>query len=285
MAAISCADYSCGDTCLFYLGTDGYLHDVRDDSWKGGAVWYSEHGGTAKALLRADQGSQLAATLTKRFSTENDQSVPNGTLLVNRLVAYKDQDKNLYVANDSASYVPSELDQIPNLTTNLSLAMITQFGGVVLDGIGLVAQAVGSNTATTSEFSMVEDRWDGQGWNSQNEAILANVLKPQGSSSMATPQFAVTMRNNWLDSIYLALNPDGTITGRVIGQRNETMNQITLEKSGGEVAKFSAIATTMDGHLYGIVDNTIQEYSFDTSDASILHFDGTVYDCSTENSS
>ncbi|KAK1725841.1 uncharacterized protein BDZ83DRAFT_277601 [Colletotrichum acutatum] len=284
MVAMSCADWSCGDTSLFYLGTDGIVHDVRDDSGKGGAAWYSDRGGIAKASLRADEGSQLAATLLQRFPTQNDQPVPNGTILVNRLVAYKGQDKSLYVANESVSWAPSELDQIPNLTTNLSLAMITQFGGVILDEISLVAQAVGSNTATTSDFSMVEDRWEGQGWNSQskNEAILDDILKPQGSSSMATPQFAVTMRNNWLDSIYLALNPDGTIIGRVVGQRNETMDQITLEKSGGEVAKFSAIATTMEGHLYGIVNDTIREYSFDTSDASILHFDGVVYECLTK---
>lgn len=93
------------------------------------------------------------------------------------------------------------------------------------------------------------------------------------------------MRNNWLDTVYLSLNSDGTMAGRIIGQHNETMSQITLEKSGGNLAKFSAIATSMDGHLYGIVDDTIRGYSFDTSDSSILHLDGIVYDCSANKSS
>lgn len=115
-------------------------------------------------------------------------------------------------------------------------------------------------------------------------AILESLSPTQSSKSIARSQFAVTMRNNWLDSVYLALNSDGTMTGRIIGQHNQTMSKITLEKSGGELAKFSAIATTNDGYLYGIVDDSIREYSFDTSDPSILHFSETVYNCTGDGS-
>lgn len=92
-------------------------------------------------------------------------------------------------------------------------------------------------------------------------------------------QFAVTMRNNWTDSVYIVLLSDGTITGRILGQRNETMSSIQLKNSAGQphAANFSAIATTMDGFLYGIANDTINEYSFDASDPSILNFEGVVY--------
>ncbi|OHE97314.1 hypothetical protein CORC01_07369 [Colletotrichum orchidophilum] len=278
MAALACADYGCGETRLFYIGTDDFIHDVKE----GEIAQWNSGGQVVAARLSPLPGSQIAVTFTRRLPNEEERKESDAERL-NRLIAYQGLNGKVYVANDTDRYVnPQELGSMPNWTKNTSLAMITQFGGVVLDEVSLVAKGTG---AADSEVSMIEARYDIQNkiW-VQEPAVVDNIPQSQDSSSTATPQFAATMRNNWLDSIYLALNPDGTMTVRIIGQRNETMDQITLEKSGGELARFSAIATTMDGHLYGIVDDSIREYSFDTSDASILHLDGTVYDCSGDRS-
>jgi hypothetical protein len=88
-------------------------------------------------------------------------------------------------------------------------------------------------------------------------------------------QFAVTQLNVWQDTLYLALLPNGTITGRVIGDHNTTISSINL--SGGPAANFTTIATTADGMLYGIYNDTVLEYSFDGADPSVLTYEGIVY--------
>lgn len=110
--------------------------------------------------------------------------------------------------------------------------------------------------------------------------VLPRIDQPDSSNPGATQQFAVTMRNNWRDSVYLALHSNGTMSGRVVGQHNETMQTIRLKEKSGELreANFTAIATTMSGFLYGLVNDTIREYSFDASDPSLLNFESIVYD-------
>ncbi|KAI3530309.1 hypothetical protein CABS03_12766 [Colletotrichum abscissum] len=285
MAAVACAGYGCGETRLFYVATDGIIHDVKE----GESTQWNSDGSVVDARIGPLPGSQLAATFTQRLPDETERKDSNAERQ-NRLIAYQGLNGKVYVANDTNAYAnPQPLEFMPNWTTNTSLAIIAQFGGAVLDEVSLVAKGPGT---VDSEVSMIEARLDleTKSWVkdsvSKEPVVIDNILQSQdSSSSTAAPQFAVTMRSNWLDTIYLSLNSDGTMAGRIIGQHNETMSQITLEKSGGNLAKFSAIATTMDGHLYGIVDDTIREYSFDTSDASILHLDGIVYDCLTNKSS
>lgn len=100
------------------------------------------------------------------------------------------------------------------------------------------------------------------------------------STSATTAQLATMMRNNWRDSVYLALLSDGTLTGRinVPGEDEVTIDRFELAGSDDELPRFSAIATTMNGYLYGIVDDTVREYTVDTSDPSILHFEAVIYD-------
>ncbi|KAJ0306658.1 hypothetical protein COL516b_004451 [Colletotrichum fioriniae] len=280
MAAVACAGYGCGETRLFYIGTDGIIHDVKE----GESTQWNSGGSVVGARLGPMPGSQLAATFTQRLPDENERKESNAERQ-NRLIAYQGLNGKVYVANDTNTYAnPQPLEFMPNWTTNTSLAIIAQFGGAVLDEASLVAKGPGT---VDSEVSMIEARLDleTKSW-VKEPVVIDNIPQSQDSvSPTATPQFAVTMRNNWLDTVYLSLNSDGTMASRIIGQHNETMSQITLEKSGGNLAKFSAIATSMDGHLYGIVDDTIREYSFDTSDASILHLDGIIYDCSANKSS
>ncbi|KAK1658201.1 hypothetical protein BDP55DRAFT_683325 [Colletotrichum godetiae] len=265
MTALACQDYDCGETRLFYLTPDNIIRDIKDggeegrDGWSsGGLVW--------AAGLSASPKSQLAVTLRQIANS-------TGPTKVSRIIAYQAKGGRIFVANDIDHYTTSKgLDGILEATTNADLAMVTQFSGKVLDQVTLVASGPGNS-------SMIEAKYDGETdvWSKTEPVILDSIPQSDDSSSIATQQFAVTMRNNYLDSVYLALSSDGTISGRIMGQKNELLSNITLETSEGELAKFSAIATTLNGYLYGIVNNTIREYLFDTSDASILHLNRIVY--------
>ncbi|WYZ36506.1 hypothetical protein EsH8_II_000012 [Colletotrichum jinshuiense] len=279
LAATACADWGCGDTMALYLGTDGYLHAVNDDSSiRGSLSWYYSDM-VHTAYLRASFGSQLAATITKSFfDTEKD-----GTQLgVHRLLAYQGLDGYIYVVNDTDKYLtPSHLDNwLPSLTPNTSLAMISQPRALELDQLSLVAEAINTTDASKWEFAMVEAKYPtgNDNW-TRGADVLTNGVLPQLSSSLVMQQFAVTRRDKWTESIYLALLSDGTIAGRSLGLQDTTMKTIQIRDSGGQLhaANFSAIATTMDGFLYGISNDTITEYSFDASDSTILNFESTVY--------
>lgn len=159
MAAVACNNYGCGDTRLFFLSTDQMIRDVSDDSAKGGVNWFT-HGQVTDAKLRPMPGSQLATTLTERPANEDDEGSKDAAR-VNRLIAYQGLNGKIFVSNDSARYTsPRQLDHMPAWTTNTSLAVITQFGGTMLDEVSLVAKAPGATDASTSKVSMMAARYD-----------------------------------------------------------------------------------------------------------------------------
>ncbi|KAF6803959.1 hypothetical protein CSOJ01_10531 [Colletotrichum sojae] len=277
----SCYDYGCGDTMAIFLGKDGMLHGIKESDLDGGAEWY-EMEGLADAKLNASEGSQLAIAYSRFFNGEHDK---NGEVFQTvRLVAYQDTSGQVLVANRSANWAATDVSwELPNFTRNISLAMIPQLRGSVLDQISLVGKVTGRTSASRADFVMSEalyprpetdDDW------TQGSEILTGIAQPDSSSPGATQQFAATMRHYWHDSVYLALHSNGTISGRVVGKHNETMQNIRLKEKSGElrVANFTAIATTMSGFLYGLINDTIREYSFDASDPSLLNFESIVYD-------
>ncbi|CAI0648510.1 unnamed protein product [Colletotrichum noveboracense] len=279
LAALSCADWGCGDTMVVYLGTDRIRHGIRDDSERGSVEWYPRTS-VATANLSASLNSQLAASISKSFYDDEEGFQRLG---VHRLLAYQDSDGHVFVSNDSNKWVPTSVDDhLPNLTTGTSLAIISQLRGVELDRVSLVSKVTGRTDAASTEYAMLEATYPLAGTNdtwTRGSEILDGIMLPELSAAESKQQFAVTMRNNSTESVYLILSYNGTISGRIIGPRNETIPNIQLRESGElKVANFSAIATTMDGFLYGFINDTISEYSFDASDSSILNFEGIVYD-------
>ncbi|KAL3291382.1 hypothetical protein RB213_004777 [Colletotrichum asianum] len=248
LAALSCADWGCGDTMVVYLGTDGILHGIKDDSGRGSAKWYPRTS-VATANLSASLDSQLAAAISKSFYDDEEGFQRLG---VHRLLAYQDSDGHVFVSNDSNKWVPKSVDEhLPNLRTGTSLDIISQLRGAELDRVSLVSKVTGRTEAASTEYAMLE----------------------------ATYPLAGTTDTWTRESVYLILSSNGTISGRIIGPRNGTIPNVQLRESGElKMANFSAIATTMDGFLYGFINDTISEYSFDTSDSSILNFEGVVYD-------
>ncbi|KAF6838240.1 hypothetical protein CPLU01_02601 [Colletotrichum plurivorum] len=277
----SCYDYGCGDTMAVFLGTDGMLHGVRESDLEGGAEWY-EMEGLADAKLNASEGLQLAIAYSRFFNGEQDK---NGEVFQTvRLVAYQDIGGQILVANRSANWAATDVSwELPNFTRNISLAMIPQLRGSVLDQISLVGKVTGRTSASRADFVMSEARHPrpetDDTWTRGSE-ILTRIAQPDSSNPGATQQFAVTMRHNLQDSVYLALHSNGTISGRIVGKHNETMQHIRLKEKSGElrVANFTAIATTMSDFLYGLINDTLREYSFDASDPSLLNSESIVYD-------
>jgi hypothetical protein len=101
--------------------------------------------------------------------------------------------------------------------------------------------------------------------------IMDNVPLPS-----QTQQFAVTMQNNWTDTFYLALFPNGTIVGQIEGKHNASIQNLNMEQTPCNT-NLSAIATTTDGMFYSICNDTILEYSFNKSHPFDLNYVGQVY--------
>lgn len=153
LAALSCADWGCGDTMVVYLGTGRILHGIRDDSERGSVEWYPRTS-VATANLSASLNSQLAASISRSFY-DDEEGVQR--LGVHRLLAYQDSDGHVFVSNDSDKWVPKSVDDhLPNLTTGTSLAIISQLRGVELDRVSLVSKVTGRTDAATTEYAMLE---------------------------------------------------------------------------------------------------------------------------------
>lgn len=75
----------------------------------------------------------------------------------------------------------------------------------------------------------------------------------------------------------MALLGDGSLQGSWWnGTTTESVSQISL-KSGPASTNFTTIAMTLNAVFYGISNDTILEYSLDTSDPSTLTYVGQVY--------
>lgn len=160
MAAVSCADWGCGDTRVFYLRTDGIIGNAQDDGDQGGELWHPPIGNVVDAKLRPSPGSQLAATLTKHYKEDGGPE----QIGLNRLLAYQGLDGFIYVANDSAYDRPVRLESdIVDPTDNASLAMVTQLRENMLDQASLVTNGTGQAGSDVAmreaKFPDDDDEW------------------------------------------------------------------------------------------------------------------------------
>lgn len=157
---MGCQDWGCGDTSVFYLGTDGLIHGLIDDHSLGYASW-TYVPAVSNANLSAWVGSQLTTVISKRFRSD-------GHLVTDKLVAYHGDDKFIHVANGSSSFRdPRKLENdLPNLARDTCLAFITQLRGVVLDRLSLVAKSIGTTSTSHINSAMIEARYavEGDDW-------------------------------------------------------------------------------------------------------------------------
>ncbi|KAJ8107240.1 hypothetical protein ONZ43_g6797 [Nemania bipapillata] len=103
-----------------------------------------------------------------------------------------------------------------------------------------------------------------------------------GSRSLPAPspnlQFAITRLDNFAAIVFLALLPNGTVTGEYyLKSQSKFVEILSVEFRNGPSANFSAIATSEEAIFYGISGDEILQYSVDSEDPSVFNFMEVVY--------
>ncbi|KAH8659836.1 hypothetical protein BX600DRAFT_551393 [Xylariales sp. PMI_506] len=153
-----------------------------------------------------------------------------------------------------------------NIAGNTSLAIIPQYSGSE-KALGVVWQSYSSGTKGAMEVTT----WNGSEWLSVDTEVISDVPLPAQDQGIVVGRWY-----DWATTLFYVLLDDGTLRGSWMnGSQVTAIPTITLE--GGSATNFSTVAMTLDSMVYGIYNDTVLEYSVDTSDPSILHYVGQVY--------
>ncbi|KAI0416149.1 hypothetical protein F5X98DRAFT_388394 [Xylaria grammica] len=225
-----------------------------------------QHNKYAPALLPASPGSQIAAAWTRCWS---DDCVGWWAVAFQR-----ESDGAISVANASDFSHPSVAVDSGDVVQNSSLAMIPELqvnSTTSVTRLTLLSESLetlnsGIGQQTTYETETV--------WFS-NGQLFSNRPLPLPSPTL---QFATTRLDHFAAIIFLALLPNGTVTGDYWHRALEKWIEIpSVEFRGGPSVNFSAIATSEEAIFYGISGDEVLQYSVNSEDPSIFNFMERVY--------
>ncbi|GAW14541.1 hypothetical protein ANO14919_039440 [Xylariales sp. No.14919] len=150
--------------------------------------------------------------------------------------------------------------------TSLALIPEVQYFTPTLNRLTMMCESLSSpTTGIVKKFTYITS-WASDGiW-------LAGGIPPPA----AGPQFALTRFDNWTTVYFLALLPNGTITGDYYAHGRKRAPIVTLVGGPSDV-NFSAIAASEESMVYGISGDTVLQYSVKFSDPSVLQFEGAVF--------
>ncbi|KAF2964599.1 hypothetical protein GQX73_g8983 [Xylaria multiplex] len=225
-----------------------------------------QHSGFGGSPLTASPGSQLAAAWTRCWA---DDCVGWWTVAFQRL-----SDGAISVANASDFNHPSVAVESEDVAENSSLALIPELQ--VNSSSSVTRLTMLSESLTTSSSGL------GQKATYETETTWFSDGQVFGSRSLPAPsptlQFAITRLDNFAAIIFLALLPNGTVTGDYWHRTLEKWIEIpSVEFRDGPDVNFSAIATSEEAMFYGISTDEILQYSVDAEDPSVFNFIERVY--------
>lgn len=88
-------------------------------------------------------------------------------------------------------------------------------------------------------------------------------------------QFAITLMNNFTETMFLSLLPDGTVKAKWWGGHFTDIPSINFR--GGPLVNFTAIAASEDAMFYGISNDEVLQYQPDDTDLFSFVYVGKVY--------
>ncbi|KAI3322952.1 hypothetical protein HD806DRAFT_545039 [Xylariaceae sp. AK1471] len=260
LASAACNFTNVNTVHLFYLTPESTITGVavydlvgQPDEWKLDTL-----GGAA---LTTRPGSQLAATWSRSWTPDS---------LGWWAVAYQRiPDGGINVANAS-DYMHAPIAVEPeNVTQNSSLAIVSDLQGTSLSGLTLMTEYLGAPNFGLAYKATYTSSWRFDGH------LLHNTTLPAPSPTL---QFAITRLDQANTIVYLALLPNGTVTGEY--NRKVFIKIPSVEFRGGpnpSNLNFSTIATSEEGMFYGISDDQILQYSVNDTDPSVFDFLDIVY--------
>ncbi|KAI1391496.1 uncharacterized protein F4822DRAFT_396925 [Hypoxylon trugodes] len=231
-----------------YISATSLLHpDLAPENWV--------YDGLDGTLLETRAGSQIAAAWQRCAGDCGGDWV----------LAYQDPGGDVNVANSSAWGRATSVVQRKSVVGNSSLVLLPQLDGTGVSRVDLVSETVGEGE---SEGAMQKMKYQGQ-W--EADGLLIENLPPPSS----TLQFTGTLMNNFTETMFLALLPNGTVTALWWGGHFTSIPSINFR--GGPTVNFTAISTSEDAMFYGISNDEVLQYAPDESNLFSFVYVGRVY--------
>ncbi len=123
-----------------------------------------------------------------------------------------------------------------------------------------------STNAVLSEYKFYTSDWT---WERGQSLATNLMLNP-------APQFAGSPFNNWADSLVVARNPDGFLTGYSWNGSHWVLDNTITLAGGPSKPSFDYIALNMEGRFYGIIGGVIHEYRWYAADPYTFDYVGPV---------
>lgn len=260
MASASCFYNGVNETHLWFIVPDNYVSaiwlsnpDSRPEDW--------EHDSNFGNGPQTYPGSQIAATWQRGWT---DSSIGNW------VVAYQTPQGDINVLNASNWQHPTTVVDERSVAHNTSLGLIPQLLGPGPDDVyginrvALVTESLGSGMTGTMQKNMYAKSWNADG------SLIDEIPPPSPGL-----QFTVTLMNNFTETMFLALLPNGTVTALWWGGHFRSLPSINFHS--GPAVNFTAISTSEDSVLYGISNDEVLQYKPDDTDLSSFVFVERVY--------
>ncbi|KAJ9157780.1 hypothetical protein NKR23_g232 [Pleurostoma richardsiae] len=231
-----------------------------------GYFWNGQGGDPSEAATWAEEvsiggSSQVAMTGSSLASAWQRPVTANSSSIGSWILAFQKQSGEIAVANYTGSgTIAVNAGAVASLT---SLAMTSELTGSILSRLTLTYESNGNilKASYTGEWDTDAD---------EHAAIFSDVPAPSSNLEIATTAF-----DHWRQILFLALLPNGTIAANWYDDELRPLSSIGL--SGGPNANFSAIATTSDAMFYGIFNDSILQYSINTSNPQTFNYAGVVF--------
>ncbi|KAI0169684.1 hypothetical protein GGR52DRAFT_573740 [Hypoxylon sp. FL1284] len=248
-----------GHVHLYWLDPDSYVGSaVLETPDAALTAWQPEDFGAGR--LQALAGSQLAATW---------QRCSFYTCGGHWLLAFQNPAGEVAVANSSDWGQPARVVTGDRVAPNSSLALAPNLhDGFAVNQVVLVSEAP---LAAGVAVSHMQKSTYSAGWTADDGLWIHNIPGPT-----AQLQFAMTLLDNFKQTMKLALLPNGTVSAVWWGGYPLTIPSVTF-LGGPAAANFTALAVSEDAIMYAVAGDRVLEYAPYAADLTKWEFSGVVY--------
>ncbi|KAI1661188.1 hypothetical protein F4813DRAFT_220465 [Daldinia decipiens] len=255
LAVASCNYNTVFETHLWFTVPDSYVSavylrhaDTKPDNWQYDTLY--------TGALQTYPGSQLAATWQRCWSEY---------CIGNWVLAYQTPGGDVNVANATHWDNPTRVIGGRDVAANSSLGIISQLNGLGTNRLALISETVGSQTSSSMQKTMYLNEWEPDG-------LLIEDLPPPSPNL----QFAVLLMENFTQTMFLTLRPNGTVSALWWGGHFTSIPSVDF-RGGPSTVNFTAISAGEDSMLYGISGDEVLQYEPDPLDLFGFTYVSRVY--------
>ncbi|GAW17978.1 hypothetical protein ANO14919_074470 [Xylariales sp. No.14919] len=213
------------------------------------------------AMLEVYPGSRLASAWNRC----------RGSCVGYWALAYqRKSDAGINVANASNYKHPTLAIEPARVAQGSSLALMPeiQADGASVSRLTMMSESLSAPNAGLAQKTTYKTSWYLDG------SLLGHADLPAPSPTL---QFAITLLDNFRTVVFLALLPNGTVTGQYYRETFVDIPSVHF-RGGPSGVNFTAVATSEEAMFYGISQGQILQYRIDDTDPSVFDFVGSVYD-------